>query len=72
MRVTADLGLCQGHQMCLLEAPELFGFDDRADQVVVLQEHPDPALARKAATAVQYCPTQALALVDDPHDQEGR
>ena len=73
MRVTADLGLCQGHQMCLLEAPEVFGFDEGADQVVVLAEHPDPTLARKVATAVQYCPTQALAVVDAAaHDQEGR
>ena len=65
MKVSADLDLCQGHQMCLLEAPEVFGFDEAADQVVVLEAEPDPTLARKVATAVQYCPTRALALTDD-------
>ena len=43
-RVVADLGLCQAHQMCQSEAPDVFGFDEDADQVVVLQEHPADAL----------------------------
>ena len=30
-RVVADLDLCQGHQMCLGEAPEVFGFDVGAE-----------------------------------------
>ena len=33
MRVVADLDLCQGHQMCQGEAPEVFGFDADADVV---------------------------------------
>ena len=65
MRVTADLDLCQGHQMCLIEAPEVFGFDDAADHAVVLEERPDPALAAKVASAVHHCPTMALAIVDE-------
>ena len=27
MNVAADLTLCQGHQMCQFEAPEVFGFE---------------------------------------------
>jgi ferredoxin len=62
MRVTADLDLCQGHQMCQGEAPDVFGFDEAADLVVVLQERPDESLRPQVKAAVQYCPAMALAL----------
>lgn len=65
MRVEADMDLCQGHQMCMLEAPEVFGFDEEADQVRILQEHPDESLRAQVSSAVRYCPTRALGIVDD-------
>lgn len=64
MRVSADLGLCQGHQMCQGEAPDVFGFDEAADQVVLLQQHPDESLRDQVRAAVQYCPAMALAMED--------
>ncbi len=51
MRAVADLDLCQGHQMCQTEAPEVFGFDDDADQVVVLAGAP-----RRVAAATRWTP----------------
>ncbi|HTW14882.1 MAG TPA: ferredoxin [Nocardioides sp.] len=65
MRVVADLGLCQGHQMCTGEAPEVFGFDDDADLVTVLQEHPDESLRSDVTSAVKYCPAMALSIEED-------
>jgi ferredoxin len=65
VRVAADLALCQGHQMCQGEAPDVFGFDAAADLVVVLQEHPDASLRPQVAAAVQYCPAMALALAEE-------
>jgi ferredoxin len=65
MRVVADLGLCQGHQMCQGEAPEVFGFDDDTDLVTVLEEHPDDAQRSAVQAAVTYCPAMALALEED-------
>jgi len=65
MRATADLDLCQGHQMCQIEAPEVFGFDEDADHVVVLQLHPDQTLQRKVESAVRYCPAMALGMEED-------
>ena len=62
MRVVADLGLCQGHQMCQGEAPEVFGFDADADVVTVLQEHPDETLRSDVQSAVRYCPAMALSI----------
>ncbi|MBZ5739180.1 ferredoxin [Nocardioides mangrovi] len=64
-RVVADLGLCQGHQMCQGEAPDVFGFDDDTDQVVLKQEHPDESLRSDVQSAVTYCPAMALAIEED-------
>ena len=66
MRVGADLDLCQGHQMCLVEAPEVFGFDEDADRVRVLVEHPVDGQRDAVVLAVRYCPTMALTMTEEP------
>ncbi|HET9420878.1 MAG TPA: ferredoxin [Nocardioides sp.] len=65
IRAVADLDLCQAHQMCQAEAPDVFGFDDDADRVVVLQEHPDESLRPQVEAAVRYCPAMALAIEEE-------
>ena len=65
-RVAADLEVCQGHQMCQSEAPEVFGFDQHGDRVVVLQEHPDESQRPAVQAAVRYCPAMALHILDTP------
>ena len=65
MRAVADLDLCQAHQMCQTEAPDVFGFDESADKVVVLIEHPDESLRDQVLAAVRYCPAMALSLEED-------
>jgi ferredoxin len=64
-RVVADLGLCQGHQMCTGEAPTVFEFDEGADLVRVVQEHPDESLRTDVQSAVKYCPAMALAIEEE-------
>jgi len=64
-RVVADLGLCQGHQMCQAEAPDVFGFDEATDQVTVLQEHPADDLRPQVQAAVRYCPAMALDIEEE-------
>lgn len=64
MRVVADTSVCQGHQLCQGEAPDVFGFDETADQVVVLNERPDESRRADVQTAVKYCPAFALSLLD--------
>ena len=64
-RVVADRGLCQGHQMCQGEAPDVFGFDEDTDQVIVLQEHPADDLRPQVDDAVKYCPAMALAVEEE-------
>jgi len=60
--VVADLDLCQGHQMCRLDAPEVFGFDADGDHVVVLQAHPPDERRAAADAAVRNCPAMALTV----------
>lgn len=67
-RVEADLDICQGHQMCQAEAPTVFGFDEAADVVEVLEPHPDESLRPQVEAAVRYCPAFALAIVDTASD----
>ena len=65
MRAVADLGLCQRHQMCQGEAPDVFGFDEAADLVTLLQEHPDDSLRPQVEAAVRYCPAMALSIEEN-------
>ncbi|MDJ0787981.1 MAG: ferredoxin [Myxococcota bacterium] len=63
MRV--DLDLCQGHAVCLGEAPEVFGVErneDGEDKVVLLRDPIPPDLRAKALAAVRHCPTRALSI----------
>ncbi|MFE4002672.1 ferredoxin [Nocardioides sp. YIM B13467] len=64
MKLAADLGLCQGHQECLAEAPELFAFDEESYQVVVRVPEPSVEQVPAARAAVKYCPAFALTLED--------
>ena len=62
VRIRLDRTLCQGHAVCVSEAPELFRLDAGAKTVTVLQTEVPEAVRQKVATAVKYCPTRALAI----------
>jgi len=70
LKVIADTSICQGHQMCQAEAPDVFAFDEDADVVKLLQEHPDESLRAQVLAAVRYCPAMALSLEDDRAEEE--
>ncbi len=61
-RVCVDRDLCQGHGVCVDEAPEVFGLDREERKVVLRAERPDPALRERVETAVRHCPTRALSI----------
>ena len=72
MKVLADTDVCQGHQLCQGEAPDVFGFDEDADVVVILDEHPDESRRSDVTTAVKYCPAFALSNEEGPSVEESR
>lgn len=63
-RISVDWDLCKGHANCMAEAPELFHVDEQG-RLTVLEEHPDPALLKKARAAEKFCPTRAIQIETD-------
>jgi sterol 14-demethylase len=64
-RIRIDLDLCQGHAVCMGEAPEVFEVErneDGEDKVVLRMQQPPPELRAKVEAAVRHCPTRALSI----------
>jgi sterol 14-demethylase len=61
-RVCVDRDLCQGHAVCVSEAPEVFEIEREENKVVLLTATPDPALRPRVELAVRHCPTRALSI----------
>ncbi len=64
MRVEVDLDLCQGHAACEMEAPDVFAVPKRG-KVAILDPSPPESMLADVESAVRYCPTQALRIVED-------
>tara|TARA_B100000768_G_C10981204_1_gene249916 strand:+ start:292 stop:504 length:213 start_codon:yes stop_codon:yes gene_type:complete len=68
MKIRIDLDLCQGHSVCLDEAPEIFSVEDQNDdypKVKVLNLEPSVDLEDKVRLAARYCPNKVITLVED-------
>lgn len=67
LRIRVDLDLCQGHRVCVTEAPEVFEIEhvDGADRVRLKCERASPELREKIELAVHHCPTRALSIETD-------
>ena len=63
-RIVVDRGLCQGHGVCMGEAPEVFEVT-REGKLTVLNERPPATLREQIEAAMKYCPTGALSLVEE-------
>ncbi|TNF36493.1 MAG: cytochrome P450 [Gammaproteobacteria bacterium] len=61
--ITVDTDLCQGHAVCMGEAPELFKVADVADaKAEVIVRHPSGDLIAKAKKAERLCPNAAIKV----------
>jgi ferredoxin len=68
MKIKINLDLCQGHSVCLAEAPEVFDVIDSDagyPQVHVLMEQPPESLRNKIALAAKYCPNHVITVEED-------
>jgi len=64
MRVVVEESKCQGHTLCAMTAPKLFGLrDDDGHSYVLVDEVPadEETAARRA---VESCPERAISIVD--------
>jgi sterol 14-demethylase len=61
LKVKVDMGLCQGHAMCMGEAPDHFKIDESGILNIIKSDVSDEE-KQQVAKAVQFCPNQALRL----------
>jgi sterol 14-demethylase len=61
LRVVVDRQLCQGHAMCMGEAPDIFKVHENGDLEILKPEVSEEALQR-VENAVRYCPNSALKI----------
>ena len=66
MKVVVDKDRCQGHALCAMRAPEVFGLrpeDGHAELLIeVVPRGQEPAVA----AAVAGCPERAIRILADP------
>ncbi|HHH27925.1 MAG TPA: cytochrome P450, partial [Polyangiaceae bacterium] len=72
LKVTVDRDLCQGHAVCIEEAPEIFRIADDG-RVQLLQSEVSGNLCAKADMAARYCPNGVISVepLADPAARAG-
>jgi sterol 14-demethylase len=61
--VEVDEQLCQGHAVCMGEAPEVFQVDEKANaKAGILVDRPTGELVAKAKRAEKFCPNHAIKV----------
>ena len=62
MKVRIDADICQGQGRCFTIAPEIFGFDDLGNGVVLNDEELDDESLERARLAQANCPEHAIFI----------
>lgn len=63
-KVVLEPEKCQGYANCLIEAPEIWDFDDSNDRALLKINNPDEKLRSKAEASARCCPAQAIRIED--------
>ena len=63
-KVVVDTGLCQGHAVCMGEAPTHFAVNEQSELSIIKDAVTDDELAA-VQKAIQFCPNQALSLIKE-------
>jgi sterol 14-demethylase len=61
-RIRVDLDLCQGHAVCVEEAPDVFEIDKASNKVVLRSDAFGSSLRERVDIAIEQCPTRALSI----------
>jgi len=65
MKVRIDADLCQGQGRCFSIAPQLFGFDDLGNGVVLKTDELTELELAQAQLAQSNCPEHAIFIEDN-------
>jgi ferredoxin len=63
MKVTVNLGFCQGYGNCVSTAPAFFGIGDSGQAVVLRATVETPEDIARVRETIPLCPMNAIALV---------
>lgn len=63
MKIHLDSDRCQGHGRCYSIAPELFGYDDDGQAVLLATDELTEDQLAKAQLAANNCPEYAIEVV---------
>jgi ferredoxin len=61
-KVLLEADKCQGYANCLIEAPEIWDFDNENDRALLKIESPGDDLLAKAEASARCCPAQAIRI----------
>jgi len=70
-RIDVDRDLCQGHAVCVAEAPGVFELERAERKVRLLAEAPPAELRAGVERAVRHCPTRALSIEGEASREPG-
>ena len=62
LKITLDRDLCQGHAVCVGEAPDVFRIGDDGKVELAMDGDLPLSLYGKVHEAAQYCPTRTIKL----------
>ncbi len=65
MKIVVDQEECQGHNRCVVIAPELFDTDDYGYAHEMEGGVVPPELEEKARLAAANCPESAITIIED-------
>lgn len=61
-KMVFDRSACQGYANCIIEAPEIWDFDEDHDVALLRQEWPAEELRAKAEASARGCPAHAITI----------
>jgi ferredoxin len=67
--VRIDQERCQGHTLCAIAAPKIFGFNDEDGHAFVAVDRISEGDLAAVEAAIATCPEAAISLVDDTADE---
>ena len=64
MRISVQEDVCQGHTLCAMAAPEVFGLREEDGHSYVIATELTPEVIEAAKRAALTCPEQAIVIED--------
>ncbi|WP_072690516.1 ferredoxin [Rhodococcus marinonascens] len=65
MKVEVDEIHCQGHGLCQMTSPDVFGLRDEDGHSYVLPDGANPTHEKSARQAAAACPERAITVTSD-------